>query len=315
MDIFAVGGILAYIAMFLVWFTALAVPMRYAAPCLASCVMLAIICYEWPFGHDVRGLRYSSGNDANLILLFEFMAAAFVYKLLVVGIARGVRRLAPTNEPRLEPVSSATTGWPTVTDIAITGTGVVAGFCIVSTTAAKVIYLPPSFVAHAVALVPAVVLGLLTPVAVRAFHLGRRASRFARGLRWSVVGTSVLAVVFIAVSIQRVIDRAERAAGQAPYCIFVVSPWKWQDDFPFYLGHRPAGNLLDLSPLTMRAPCTNDRCFVNHAFLIIDHGDTPRSLRLVWSYRRQDFFADDDDAEPVEVSCSRSSFARTLPLF
>jgi hypothetical protein len=55
MDILSIGAMFFYLATVLLWFSVLVVPVRRVGPYLASWVMLAVICYEWPFAHDPEG--------------------------------------------------------------------------------------------------------------------------------------------------------------------------------------------------------------------------------------------------------------------
>jgi hypothetical protein len=209
------------------------------------------------------------------------MIAAIVFKLLAVAAIRGARRFLPTQEARVS-VELGAAPWGAIgTDIAFTGTGVIAELFLLSTTAASAVYWPSSLVAHVVALMPALMLGSLTPWALRVFQLGPGTSRFARALLWSVLGASLVAALFIAWSIRHVVDRAQSAAQSAPYCILVAAPRS-----VLIPEHHPAASLLELSPLTMRGPCTNDACSAEHAILIMGHSDTTTTRQLVWSHRR-----------------------------
>src|SRR5690349_3989340 len=79
---------------------ALAAPMRYVWPCVASFVMLIIIFLEWPFEHDTyKSSPFSGAGGAIVELLFMVMATPIVIKLFIGTLivrrrARSIRESA-----------------------------------------------------------------------------------------------------------------------------------------------------------------------------------------------------------------------------
>jgi hypothetical protein len=296
---------------FLIWATgllalaAVVVPFRYVWPCVASFAMFVAMFFEWPFEHDTRGSSPFSGTgEAIATLVFMLMAAPIALKLMACFVVLW-RRRAQAGQARMpSPAHSVAGGERLLMGIAITGTGAVAGVLLVSTFAEHMAGQYPSLVVHMAGIAFVLALWALTPWCSRHLRLEGRFARLAAGLRWSVVATSLVAAAFIAFSIDRVVDRAEAAAGDAPYCMWVATP------SGFY---RPAATLLDLSPLTMRAQCDNFACESTHAHMAVANATGPTVLG--WAYREQDFYRD-PPPERFNPACGlRPHFARALPLF
>ena len=132
---------------------------------------------------------------------------------------------------------------------------------------------------------------------------------FAGALLGAAIITLVMAAIYVNSRTAAVIDRAEIAANGHPYCIQIDTTSS---------GYRPVVARLDLSPLMMRARCSQGWCFSRHAVLTIDdeHGRMP----MYWSYGHDGFQEEGirsgimDYSAPTVCAAVRD-FARRLPLF
>jgi hypothetical protein len=130
---------------------------------------------------------------------------------------------------------------------------------------------------------------------------------FASALLASAIITLVMAAIYVSAHITTVVDRAEAAANGHPYCIEIGT---------MSSGSRPAASWLDLSPLMMRARCSQGFCFSRHASLAI--GGVEGRGQMYWSYGDRSFHDDNNGSGDYSASGSCrpvSDFARRLPLF
>lgn len=253
-----------------------AMPVR-ALPYLIGWVGLAWLDWIlWPSHGRTDGWS-DLGNALVLGALGVGIGAALPIKLLHFVVAR---------EARFRPAPPAA---------AILGA--LIGLALFLTAFAGLQPVRPTWLAHALAA------GLAVLVALTIWVLPW--ARLQGDWRWFVAGVSgapailaILAGVFWAVSINAFVARAEKFAGEKPYCIQVAKP----------LGrYEQPQSLLDLSPLTMRSRCKDGFCLSNHATLVMDG-----AIARYWSYYKLDFMK--RPLEDVIYCREEPHFLKQLPI-
>jgi hypothetical protein len=270
----------------------LAVPRRYFGFYVAWVAMIASVIAVSPSGRDHSSPFSGIGEMMNGVLAAVFFGA-IVLRLCVIA--------ARNNSEANVVDAGASQAFVAVSAL----TGVLTGLWGVVAIPLLLSAIRPTWIAHGSAL--AVVI-----VALALCGRWRTGSRqdlrmFSLGFAASAVITAAIAAIWICSRIGMVIDSAEAAVSGKPYCIQVVAPGP---DF------AAASSRLDLSPVTMRAPCPQGWCWQNHAILAIDEVGGRRLMN--WSHRRKEFRADVLNAKtrPPAIICEPvQHFARDLPIW
>ncbi len=297
------GLLLAIIPLAVTFF----LPVRQAGVFVAWLAMLAFLITLVPTGADYSPTTGLSGRVALAQMMFVPVALGVILGggLRLFLATRDSVSLATTSPARgAEEYALLSRTMPQQIDVAMVATGALAGLCVVAGLAIMASRFQPGWAAHAPAVIAAVALWALTPWCVRRLRAPSAARWFAAGLRWSVIVVCVGAGAWTWSRIALVVDRAEAAAKDAPYCLEAATA---------YDRYEPVRSLLDLSPLTMRARCSDGTCWQNHAVLGLD-GAGGRTL-LNWSYGKSEFLHEVLTNTPKIRCLSQPHFARWLPLY
>jgi hypothetical protein len=276
----------------------LATPARYLKFYLLWLAMLAVLAIVWPSGADHS--RFAGLGEILEAAWFGITTLFVIVKLAWSHVRRQLRAEADDDPP---PPGDASDGFSPVVLSALTGLFVAPWSMFLVALASSAT--SPAVLTHGSALI--VLIGAAVLRSRYRDATDARMQSFAGALLGSAIMTLGLAAAYVSSHIATVVGRAEAAASGHPYCIEIET---------MSSGPRPATSWLDLSPLMMRARCSQGFCFSRHASLAIG-GVEGRGL-MYWSYRDRSFHDDSIGSGVYSASGSCKpvhDFARRLPLF